>query len=588
MKRTSPKCGNGASRANAVLGLLPLALLLILVVGVRLHHLDDFGLWEDEALGYHIALGNNDLMAWAGDPASGILAFPDEPLRLGSLEETHRLLSVLVPWSPVVYDLMHFTMGLGVRSPSLLRAWNILFALATAVGLWIMARRRLSIAATILALLLFALSGWDIAVSLQLKGYALAATSVVWSTLLLEMIVHREGGRARGLVVVGYGIVVGIGILGHYQILWAVPVHGAWLAVTSRFDWHHILTWIGGLAVTSLVVAPWMVTAGAQQFHHIDTEILKGNFDGMAAFPGKIVTLASDLFLPVPTGLGTATDGTIVTILAVLVILGAVGWVRRFGTVPLPASVFLGALAIACLSYLLAQSNQSLWARYLTPFLPLAWLTIAVAVENIARGLWSLGGRSSFAARGIIGPVALFVVSLPFLTAAARSSKVPVDRGNDWRSLTSILAHHVEPGDLLVHLPGHAAFLGFATYWDMQTYHLAPDLTPDGTLPSPAETSIAEADRNRPVWLILTWNARSREDTLREQTEDLGLVLADRIEVSEMTALRFEPPETKRFTSSGIPVRAIPEERASRTGRFATRGGGVQSISPRPLGVRAL
>lgn len=431
---------NPSSRSHPAVERLLLVAAVVLVVGVRLLHVDDRGLWEDEALRYFIAMGNAHMVRSVQVMDEQPITLDQRVHRLGSLRDVLRLLRTESPYGPGYYVVLHETMrATGFRDPALLKQWNVIFAGLTAAALWWLARLGLSRGGAMLVILLYAFSAWDLGVSLQLKEQALATLSVVASTRYVLLLTQTPCARPARYAIL-HGVILGVGLLTHGHVLFLLPLHGVFVTATivgrgppwlgrprlrdpsdsSRPSPHPArrlragLPWLCGVGLAVFIALPWLVYAGAAQYEHLQqvNKLFGGTFEGWAGLPHRLWEAARTSLLALPGGLGAAADDGIVWLMLALIVLGATGVA---GTRPesrrlarLAGVVCIGALALAAASYLFMRQNQALWPRYFVLFLPLAWIALAAALDGavarVARAFLPVRGTGTSARDSSLAP----------------------------------------------------------------------------------------------------------------------------------------------------------------------------------------
>ncbi len=478
-------------------------LVALFALLVRLAHVADAGMWEDEAFRYDLARGDKAhfLVAHGAAPAD-VLNEASGSTRLGRVSDTLRFLRDESPYAPGYYLVLHAAMVAGVTAPAGLGAVNALSGALLAFSLYSLARKGLGRGGAVLAGVLYALSPWDLGVCMQLKESAPAAALGFASTALL-MRALRDG---RWLTWLGSGVLLGSALLVQQQSAYWGPIQALLVLLFASSLRTQLPRAVAAWALAGLIYAPWLAWAGRAQLNHLKAvnRLFGGEWGGWSGLPERLTDYVG--WSVAPLGPLALRSGTFAAVLGLLVLgFGVWGAVRREKAMPalrivtLGAAIWLGALALAVFTYAVMKQNQALWPRYSPLFLPGAWLAIAAMVEAAAIRLW----------RGPLGwpaEVGLVVVGLggALLVLPRPLDAIPLDRYADWRPVAQALESRAHDGDLVVHSPGANAYEAFIHLWPKATRHLVGG-GPDEAL---CHQILASA-QGAPVWLILSWGKKA-------------------------------------------------------------------------------
>src|SRR5262249_27851009 len=150
-------------------------------------------------------------------------------------------------YGPAYHLLLHSWMRLtGCHALLALKSWNILFDVLTAICLYLLTRRGLSIPTAVTAVLLLAFSSCGIPLRLQLKCYALSCLCVAAGTLVLSLMMdpERRGERRWWLL---YALFLGVGLLTHPYFAMVLPLHGLYVIAQGRLSPGRYLPWVKAL-----------------------------------------------------------------------------------------------------------------------------------------------------------------------------------------------------------------------------------------------------------------------------------------------------------------------------------------------------
>ncbi len=520
----------------------------VVVLGIRLHCLTYRGVWEDEAFGYFAALGNAQLIQDANQLCSGTVQLDETAAALAPVGGVLRVLRRDSQYGPAYYVLLHTSMRLtGCRAVDLLKLWNVFFAVLTAVCLYALARRGLGRTGAALAVLLYAFSPWDISLGLQLKGYAFSSLCVVCSTWLVLRLTDPDQPPRRPWWL-AYALILAIGILIHAFIVVLLPAHALFIALRGRWHWRRCVPWLLGASLAVALAAPWYVYALRDQLELMTyVRYIGGEYLGRSGLWPQLAHALRSLFLPLTLGIDPVAEKRL---LWLLLGLGLVGTTGLLGVTPqarriarLAGLVFFGSLALGIACYLLLRNNVFLWPRYYTMFLPLAWLTVAAALESVidrgtalAARLLPRPGLAAVPLRlALFGAVAAMGSWQVSLLAAQ-----PQDTVNDWRHVTRELKQHIHEGEVVVHAPASFAFLGFACYWDQKNIHTAlPDFQAQHIAAVLRRTRYLAKERS--VWFLLGWGYETQDAVLVQQLKPHGLYPVQSIRFPSLIAMQFAP-----------------------------------------------
>jgi hypothetical protein len=594
--------------------------LAALVLVVRLGYWDRRGIWEDEAFGYFAAAGNIRLIHEAANLDQPVMQLKEPAANLAPVRNVLEVLRWESQYGPAYHLLLHGTMRLtGTRSVAVLKLWNVAFAVLTGLGLYLLARRGLSMSGSVLAVLLYALSPYDIALGLQLKGYALLGVCVVFSTLTLLRLVD-DPPPSRWLWA-AYALLLALGILIHYFFLLVLPLHALFVASAVRFQLWRSAAWL--LAVTGagllvapsyvlalrgppprwvwlayalllflavlihgvfllvlvllpallvtlttgarlrrghawllaatgagLVVLPWYVFALGAQCQLVGVmQRIGGEYHGWRGLVSQLPWVLQSNLLPLPLGAGAGTDRWVCWGLLGLGLAGATGLLgptpaaRRIAR--LTGFTYFGGLGLGVVGYFLLGNNAFLWPRYYAMFLPLVWVAVAAAVDGlIGRCLGTVASEwrwfpqaagvslrvGALAAAAVVGGIGTWQLTLH-----------PLEMVNDWRQVTRQLKGHVRPGEVVVHVPAHFAFLGFAYYWDQPNVHTTVMDLEDATLAEVVERAQSLTPAGQPVWFLLSWGQQAHAQRVCKRLAAHGWRLSQTVRFDYLIALQFQP-----------------------------------------------
>ncbi len=454
---------------------VPLLLIagLLLAAGLRLHRLEAQSLWNDE--------GNSARLA-ERDPAA-IIA--------GAGGDIH---------PPGYYLLLAGWRALGGPSEFSLRLFSALASVLAAAALYALIRQAFSRRAAALALLLAALSPFQVYYGQEARMYALTALLSALSMALVVRVLSLPAAQRAGrfdrrraaAVLGGYVLVNTLGLYTHYSFpltlaaqsgVWAI-----WLARRVRAAGpprrlpilrHGLAVWIGLQGAALLLFAPWIPRALRQ----------------IAGWPrgggGPVDAL---------TALGTLAYGptlppesAAVGLLPLLLLAGA-GLLRppddpprylRYGE---RAGLLLAWLAVPPLSLSLAGALSGPFLKFLLPanlaLLGLAaqgvvtWLAAALAPRPAA--------RQPSADPLLLGPLALLaaLALIPGARALRHLYADPAYARDDYRAIAARI--RAEAG------PQAAVILDAPNQWEVFTYYY-PD--GPGVTPLPRGDSQAALDR---------------------------------------------------------------------------------------------
>lgn len=493
----------------------------VFAVMVRLAHLSDAGMWEDEAFRFDVARG--DQVHFVAGQRQSPEVFRNDPahtFRIAPLGETLRMLRDLSPYPPAFFVLMHGMMQLGVTSVSWLSLVNALAGGVVSMCLYRLARRGLSVGGALIAACFSAMSPWDIGVCMQFKEIGLATALCVASTATLFTAI--DSGKWRWWLL--SGALLGLAVNTHQQaVFWGVlQVAMIWSAPR---DWRRVISRaLAGWGLGALLFVPWLVYAGSHQFDHLQTVSRGIAIKEGSAWAGVVDQLAQNLgwsFAP----LGPVILRSPPILFSLLfVVLSATVW-SVFKTRRVPAAtgapvvvalgglIWVGSLLLATLLY--PSMKQSLIARYAPLYLPGAWLAVAGVMELGVQ--FALGQRAlSVAAQAtrVLGALGFMLVLFPKPWAP-----VPLDRYADWRGFSETIRDRVADDDLVVHLPGAGAFDAFVHQWPRATRHVVV-----GDVSHDVIASVAELAGPHRLWLIFAWGRSSERGRWVSELASAGWV----------------------------------------------------------------
>ncbi|MEO5640775.1 MAG: glycosyltransferase family 39 protein [Sphingomicrobium sp.] len=273
-------------------------------------------------MGAVIRLAASDISLWFDETAS--LAFAREPLGHlwgdWMLRETN---------PPLFYTFLKGWIGIVGGSDAALRGLPILIGLGGVVAMFLLARAIGGPRAGLLGAALLALSAAHVDFSLQLRGYGLGHTAVMFASLGMVLFLQR---RAAGALIL-YAAAAAVALYSHTTLLLFVLLANGAMVVLLRHDRPALARWIGVNLVVALLWSWW----GWITFRQLG---LPHNFSWIA------VPSAADAWLITKTAYLPAyhrsgTSGGDVLLLAALVVAAGMAVRRRS-----PELILLAVLAL--------------------------------------------------------------------------------------------------------------------------------------------------------------------------------------------------------------------------------------------------
>lgn len=341
--------------------LVPLALGLVLAVGVLVRLVQRSPLWLDEALSVNIA------------------ALPVGDLFEALRHDGH---------PPLYYLVLHGWMQVTGEGDLAVRSLSALFGLATLPLMWVAGRRLAGRSGARWALAVAALSPFFVRYSTEARMYSLVMLLVVAGYLLLtDALAVPRPGR-----LVAIALVSGLLLLTHYWSFYLVAAVGLLLVV--RAVWHPperptTLRVIVAVAAGGLLFLPWLDSFLYQSAN-------TGTPWGAPFRPSAIVQIAiADL------GGGRLTEsalaGTVTIVLALVGLFAARSSgtrveldLRTTPTVRWELAVVVLTIAFgAAVGYV---TNATFQSRYAAVFAPLLLLAVAVGIARLPGAARVVGG----------------------------------------------------------------------------------------------------------------------------------------------------------------------------------------------------
>lgn len=534
-----------ASFRRNVAGALAVAVFAVLV---RLAHLSDTAMWDDESFRFDLATGDRTHVSMGHAPWKEVWDFdPAHPFQLSTYANSLRMLKNDAPYPPGYYLVLHTLMRLGVTEPRHLRVFNALCGGVIAACLFLMGRRRLSAAGAAGAAVLFALSGWDLGISMQLKETALG-TALGFASTTVFLWALDGAGWWRWLF---SGALLGAAVLSQQQAVYFGLIQVA-LFFSSPRPWRELgRRAIAGWALGAALVMPWVIWAGPTQLAHLRgvNQQFGGQWSGFSGLPAILeLYLGSSL---APLGPDVLRGGWFVVLVAGTALVSVVAFtVARHRGRPvgptleiaaLGGFIWLGGLACSLLVYVLMRQNQSLWARYSPVFLPAAWLVFAAGFDRLSARFGGGGLPVVFA--GLLG---LLFLPRPL-------DPLPLDRYGDWSAATRALRDEVVDGDLIVHAPGSNAIDAFLHVWSHRTRHVVAVEFSDELV-----DELKRQSRGRPVWMVFAWGFNSQLPKYDEAFARDGWTRKDLPSGADLPVLFERMPPGRIFPDAFTVVGFVP------------------------------
>lgn len=407
---------------------------LLVAFALRLHNLGVDSLWYDEAVSVSLAQRSTvDLIArTAGDihPPGYYLLL--HAWRAASAPTLRHGLEFLYAWPSLAASLA----GL---------------ALLCALG-----RRALGRPAALLAVILAALSPFQLWYAQEVRMYALAGALgllCLWASLR-----WITDGSGRWLALLALASAAGMYVLYYFAFLLAGLTVTA-LAISGSV--RRFLAWLGALAVAALLYLPW---AGIMLRQVTDPPV--------PAWRAPWASLAEALFSSVEASASPLAGQTLPNwgwLAAAAVVLLSLLFAWRAPATPRLRWGFLAFLWVGPLLILLLTLGVTplYHVRYLYPTSTVFPLIAAGALVPWMRGGSAVGGFGQGARRGVGaylawgGFVALLVIEVASLRAFWRE---PEYRADDHRGAIAALAEAWRPGDVILANAGWVTPL-FDVYW---------------------------------------------------------------------------------------------------------------------------
>lgn len=462
---------------------------------LRLVALGAESLWFDEA--YSVAFASADL---------SLLNF----LRPGGFAFTDK---------NVYHILLHFWLGLG-RTEFMVRLLSVIFAVATIMVVYEVARRLFGLRVAAWSAGLLAVSPFHIWYSREARMYVLAG---LFAWLAVLAVVERVRGRRTLWLWAAYVLCAALGLYTHTFSALVVAALNVWVGlvlILERDRRAMVWEWLAANAALLVASVPWFIGITAQQSQGWWTWIAEKH-----GAPG----LKQLLLLPVDFALGTIRPPypwafwLAAGFFGLALLLGAIPPVPRrrdvwwqSGGREWSCAMVLAVLP-AVLAFALSQVKPMFVLRYMVPFVP-AFAIVA------GRGFCQI--RRTFLR---------WVVMVPYVAgvAAALLMIYTVPQKEDWRGAAAYLTQNAPAGSTIF-LVDEDIRVPLEYY-----YHTPADLRPvwrghtsDADLePKVAPVMATVSD----YWLVVS---HTDSDALEQYLRRFGDVV-ERREFRDITVMRF-------------------------------------------------
>ncbi len=419
-----PSDRSTAPNLSGAKGCIALVAIVLLAGVIRLHHIDHFELWHDEASSLFEANG----LSFVGDaPGQGFTKAD-----LGAYNTLSHAIKACVfidSGNGSTYTtLLHYWSILLGNSPFALRSFSILFGLLAIVLVFHVSRQLSEDRwAAMFSAALMALSPLLVTQSHQVRAYMMATFLSLWATALLFRMLRSE--KPGTPIVILYGLLAAASILCHYStccILLAHPI----VAFIMRAPMQRVIRIsIGGVLAFVLFIA-WMKiggSAGLEQMHIYNMDYVHQlvNNHGVGTFFSATTpsTMAEGLVLQLlwTTGNGLQFIGAQLRVVALALmipaLLMAILLIRTKGAIERRTMfslcvLWLSAMAYATVLAMISGHTISYQPHYAAFSVPYACLLLGASLGTIRTmsGIPKVIGMSLIAA-SIIAPVVSLVAA---------------------------------------------------------------------------------------------------------------------------------------------------------------------------------
>lgn len=480
--------------------LLAFTLLTIGLAAVRLLLLDARGPWEDELYSYNIALGRADILALPERAAM------EEPVRTSLRPYDPAPLSSVIacvknsPYGPVLPLLLRASLLVVPAAADqilVLRVWNVLFAVLTLLVLHNLCRfARLPEPVPLVASFLWGLSAWDLAVSLQLRSYALGTLLTALSLAMCLRLAVKPS--ASGSVFLAMSL--SAAVLTHYMLVTLLPLSLLCLLLSRRGP--RALRFFGlawGIAITA--VAAWFIVLGAT-FWRTNQNVDSTPFLGIQGVPHLLEDPLKRAVLPLPFSSRAPVGSDIFVAFCFLgIVAWTMFWPRTHRLARTGAAIWYTAVAMNVVACFVYRTNGLIWPRYLVFYLPFFWIAVAAALSAPL----SSGSRWMRAVGFTATAAALTIASLEAVAHSRalrdRQNLYPneVDRVTDWREFGQHIVPLLSRDAVVVAVPGGFTLYGVQYYAPPGIRVMAADASTERC------QSVIRESKGSPVVVVFTW-----------------------------------------------------------------------------------
>lgn len=433
-----------------------LVALVALALGFRGYSLGGLGgLWLDEIWAVMHAAGNGN----------GVFTLPDGKVMDGTAvwgsEGVTVRGSVATVWAglaseihpPLFYVLLRGWMAVVGTGEAALRAFSVLFSVASVPVVYVVARQTVGRRAAVAGVVLLAVAFGPVYYAQECRSYMLLqfiSVGLVWTCVRV-----REAGATWGRLVMLGGLLLAGGLT-HYYFFGGAAGLVIWLLVSGRREDRGRVALAVAIAAVVYAVAwgPWMVRQ--KDFwgfgsHMEDRQFTTGRAVARAvAAPARVLLPPASVTSPMTLAVGAG-----VLALAVLSL------VRRRDDAGVWGAYLLGGLSLLIAADLARDARSLDFPRYVVHLSPAVCVLIAGGV--LRRGEGEAGAWTLI-------PVGVAVAAMLYLTPGYAYQ----DKGG-WKGLAGWMTPRVGPGDAVVlHSDGPRDWTPFARYFCFTYY--APSL----------------------------------------------------------------------------------------------------------------